>query len=91
MLEAMRLYPPAWSVGREALVDVEIGGYRLPKGAEFFMSPVGHAPRSRVASRTRSAFKPERWAGDRAAPPAAVRLLSRSAAARASASATGSR
>ena len=38
LLEAMRLYPPAWSVGREALVDVEIGGYRLPKGSTFFIS-----------------------------------------------------
>src|SRR4029079_16913652 len=26
LLEAMRLYPPAWSVGRESLVAVELGG-----------------------------------------------------------------
>ena len=26
LLEAMRLYPPVWSVGREALVDVDVGG-----------------------------------------------------------------
>ena len=31
--ETLRLYPPAWMLGpRQALVDVEIGGYRLPNG-----------------------------------------------------------
>src|SRR5207253_1190963 len=36
--ESMRLYPPAPSVGREALCDTEIGGYFVPKGAQ--VSPV---------------------------------------------------
>lgn len=31
--ESMRLYPPAWILTREALEDVEVGGYLLPKGA----------------------------------------------------------
>ncbi|MDW8326570.1 MAG: cytochrome P450 [Anaerolineales bacterium] len=30
--ESLRLYPPAPTIGREALVDVELGGYRIPKG-----------------------------------------------------------
>lgn len=30
--EAMRLYPPAWSVGRVAIKDVQIGEYFIPKG-----------------------------------------------------------
>ena len=28
--ESLRLYPPAWLVGRRALADCEIGGYRVP-------------------------------------------------------------
>ena len=31
--EAMRLHPPAYLTGREALREVELGGHRLPKGA----------------------------------------------------------
>ena len=36
--EAMRLYPPVWALGREAVSDDEIGGYRIPKGALIFLS-----------------------------------------------------
>ena len=35
--ESLRLYPPAWGIGREALDDFEIGGFRLPRGAQVFM------------------------------------------------------
>lgn len=30
--ESMRLYPPAWITGRQAIEDVEIGEYFVPKG-----------------------------------------------------------
>src|ERR1044072_2844260 len=30
--ESMRLYPPAWAVGRLALEDHEVGGYQIPRG-----------------------------------------------------------
>jgi cytochrome P450 len=36
--EAMRLYPPAWGIAREALDDCEIGGYHVPKGTQIFMT-----------------------------------------------------
>ncbi len=36
--EAMRLYPPAWAMGRQATEDVEIGPYRVPRGTYFFFS-----------------------------------------------------
>ena len=63
LLEAMRLYPPAWSIGREALVDVEIGGYRTPKGSTFFMSQwVMHRDPSLFPEPER--FLPQRWADD---------------------------
>ena len=35
--EAMRLYPPAWAIAREALADCEIGGYHVPKGTQLLM------------------------------------------------------
>jgi cytochrome P450 len=36
--ESMRLYPPAWAMGREVLRDVAIGPYRLRKGTMVFFS-----------------------------------------------------
>ncbi len=36
--ESMRLYPPAWAMGREALEDVAIGPYRIRKGTMVFFS-----------------------------------------------------
>ncbi len=36
--ESMRLYPPAWAMGRQATTDVEIGPYKLPAGTYFFFS-----------------------------------------------------
>ncbi len=38
LAEAMRLYPPAWGLGREAKVDVEIGGHVVPKGSVVLLS-----------------------------------------------------
>jgi cytochrome P450 len=63
LLESMRLYPPAWVMARQALTEVEIGGYRFRKGAEFVMSPwvLHRDPRSFDDS---EAFKPERWESD---------------------------
>lgn len=36
--ESMRLYPPAWSLARTVTKEVELGGYRLPVGANVVMS-----------------------------------------------------
>jgi cytochrome P450 len=38
LAESMRLYPPAWAMGRQATEDVEIGPYKLPKGTYVFFS-----------------------------------------------------
>lgn len=38
LAEAMRLYPPAWILGRRALADYEVGGYRVPAGSLILMS-----------------------------------------------------
>ncbi len=36
--ESMRLYPPAWAMGRQSIHDVELGPYRFPSGTYFFFS-----------------------------------------------------
>jgi cytochrome P450 len=36
--ESMRLYPPVYTIGREALTECEIGGYRVPKGTTILMN-----------------------------------------------------
>ena len=60
VLESMRLYPPAWAMGREALGPVEIAGFTFPKGAEFIISPwVMHRDPRFFADP--EAFQPERW------------------------------
>jgi cytochrome P450 len=60
MREAMRLYPPAWSIGREAMEDMVIGGFSIPKGTQIWLNPWGihHDPRWYPEPHT---FKPERW------------------------------
>jgi cytochrome P450 len=37
--EAMRLYPPVWGLTRVALEADEVGGYRVPAGADVMISP----------------------------------------------------
>jgi cytochrome P450 len=36
--ESMRLYPPAWAMGRQSTKAVTLGEYRIPPKAHFFMS-----------------------------------------------------
>jgi len=36
--ESMRLYPPAWGVGRTVAKEFELNGYRIPAGANVVMS-----------------------------------------------------
>jgi cytochrome P450 len=58
--EAMRLYPPAWAIGREALDECEIGGFRVPAGTQMFISQwVVH--RDARLFESPQAFYPERW------------------------------
>jgi cytochrome P450 len=37
--ESMRLYPPVWAVPRQALVQDELGGYRVPRRSMVTISP----------------------------------------------------
>lgn len=61
--EAMRLYPPVWAIGREALEDCEIGGHRIPKGAQVLMSQYLVHRDPRFWSEPER-FHPARWTND---------------------------
>jgi cytochrome P450 len=65
LLEAMRLYPPAYTIGREALEDTTLGGYPVRKGTTVLMSQwvVQRDPRFFDDP---DEFRPERWLGDAA-------------------------
>jgi cytochrome P450 len=59
--EALRLYPPAWAIGREVVEPVELRGIRFPRRAQLFFSQwvVHRDPRYFPDP---EAFRPERWA-----------------------------
>jgi cytochrome P450 len=61
--ESMRLYPPAWGIGREAISDCEIGGYRVPKGTQIFLVQWLVHRDARIFDEPDS-FRPERWDND---------------------------
>jgi cytochrome P450 len=58
--ECMRLYPPAYGLGREAINDCEIGGYRVLAGTQIFMFQWATQRDPRFYDEP-LAFKPERW------------------------------
>lgn len=39
LAESMRLFPPAWGMGRLAMEDVPIGGWTIPRGAVVIVAP----------------------------------------------------
>ena len=61
--ESLRLYPPAWSIGREAREDLDLGDYRFRKGQQAWFCPwsIQRDPRWFDAP---DAFRPDRWKGD---------------------------
>jgi cytochrome P450 len=60
LAESMRLYPPAWILGRRLLRPVELDGWTLPAGALCVASQwaMHHDPRFWAKP---TAFWPERW------------------------------
>ena len=58
--ETMRLYPPAWIIGREVARPFELGGVTLPVGTQILMSQwVVHRDPRWFADP--EAFTPDRW------------------------------
>jgi cytochrome P450 len=58
--ESMRLYPPAYALGREAIKECEIGGFRVPAGAQLFMFQWATQRDPRFFDDP-NRFYPERW------------------------------
>jgi cytochrome P450 len=58
--ESMRLYPPAWAIGRQAIKDCKIGDYVVPAGSSILMSQylMHHNPDYFPEPER---FDPERW------------------------------
>ena len=59
--EAMRLYPPAYVVARQARGDTALGGYRIPDRAIVFFSPY-LLHRKAEYFPDPDTFNPDRWA-----------------------------
>jgi cytochrome P450 len=71
--EALRLYPPAWILPRQALNDCEVGGYKIPRGAamnvfpfviqrdeRFFPDPLKYEP-ERFSAENEHSIYPFSW------------------------------
>ena len=60
LTESMRLFPPAWALGRQAIDDYKVGGYSVPKGSIILMSQyVMHRDPRYFPEPDR--FYPDRW------------------------------
>jgi cytochrome P450 len=58
--EAMRLYPPAWAIGRRAMVDYQIADYHIPARSILLMSQwVTHHDERFFPDPFK--FEPDRW------------------------------
>jgi len=66
LAESMRLYPPAWTIGREPLEDFDAGGYRIRAGSVILVSPwlMHRDPRWWPDAER---FDPDRWTPEREA------------------------
>jgi cytochrome P450 len=58
--EALRLYPPAYVIGRRAIADHKLAGIRIPKGSVLLVSPWTVQRSERYYHRSLE-FRPERW------------------------------
>lgn len=58
--EAMRLFPPAWAIGRLALEDHNFGGFEIPKKSLVLLSPYVTQRDARFWENANE-FIPERW------------------------------
>jgi cytochrome P450 len=58
--ESMRLFPPAWGIGRRSLVDQNVGPFFVPAGAIVVLSPYCTQRDSRFFPDPER-FNPDRW------------------------------
>ncbi|MBT2412515.1 cytochrome P450 [Streptomyces sp. ISL-12] len=60
VLETMRLYPAVWILTRRTVAETELGGYRIPAGADVIYSPYA-VQRDRRSFERHAEFDPDRW------------------------------
>lgn len=60
LTESMRLYPPAWMIGRRAIGPYSVGQFTLPARTLFLVSPYVLHRDARFFADPET-FKPERW------------------------------
>ncbi|MGI0045078.1 MAG: cytochrome P450, partial [Nitrososphaeraceae archaeon] len=58
--EAMRLYPPVWTMGRFVQTDYTLGGYTIPKGSSLMFSQYVMHHNTKYYDNPES-FDPDRW------------------------------
>src|SRR2546423_5312527 len=61
--ESMRLFPPAWMIGRQAIADLELCGYEVPAGTVLLLPPFFVQRDQRWWPEPRR-FDPERFAAE---------------------------
>lgn len=61
--ETMRLYPPAWAIGRMATQELELGGFRIPRKSIVLLSPYTMHRSSKWWPEP-DRFLPDRWAAE---------------------------
>lgn len=74
LAEAMRLFPPAWALGRLAIEEHEIGGYTIPKGALIIASMFVMQRDERFWENAEK-FQPERWLKENAVKEAGQKFI----------------
>ncbi|WP_445526392.1 bifunctional albaflavenone monooxygenase/terpene synthase [Streptomyces cyslabdanicus] len=65
VVETMRLRPAVWVLTRRAVAETELGGYRIPAGADIIYSPYA-VQRDRRSYPDNLEFDPDRWLPERA-------------------------
>ncbi|CAM5377477.1 Cytochrome P450 OS=Streptomyces tendae OX=1932 GN=GUR47_14720 PE=3 SV=1 [Streptomyces tendae] len=65
IVEAMRLRPAVWVLTRRAVAESELGGYRIPAGADIIYSPYA-IQRDPKSYDDNLEFDPDRWLPERA-------------------------
>ncbi|MFF9123747.1 cytochrome P450 [Streptomyces sp. NPDC014889] len=65
IVETMRLRPAVWVLTRRAVTETELGGYRIPAGADIIYSPYA-VQRDRRSYPDNLEFDPDRWLPERA-------------------------
>lgn len=64
VVEAMRLRPAVWILTRRAVTDTDLGGYRIPAGADIVYSPYAIQRDGRSYAQNLE-FDPDRWLPER--------------------------